>query len=88
MGTRTGGPNGALTRVDAAEVQRIEADSERVLLQRKIDSSQQQIRDSVEQLGDRFKDRLDWRGWVRRHPIEAVGIAFGVGVLLGARRYL
>jgi ElaB/YqjD/DUF883 family membrane-anchored ribosome-binding protein len=88
MGTETRGANGALTRVDAAEIQRIEADAERVMLQRKIDASQQQIRSSVEQLGDRFKDGLDWRGWVRRHPLEAVGIAFGVGVLLGARRYL
>lgn len=31
---------------------------------------------------------MDWRGWVREHPWEAVGIAFAVGVFLGARPYL
>lgn len=80
--------NGTLIRVDAAEIERIEADADRVMLQRKIDASQRQIKDSVERLGEHFKDRVDWRGWVARHPFEAVGIAFGVGVLLGARRYL
>lgn len=80
--------NGALTRVDAAELAQIEADADRVLLERKIAASQHQIRSSVDMLGDRFRHRLDWKGWVSRHPLEAVGIAFGVGVLLGARRYL
>jgi ElaB/YqjD/DUF883 family membrane-anchored ribosome-binding protein len=80
--------NGTLTRIGGPEIMAPEADEGHVALPSQVQASRQQIRDSVELLEHRLQERLDWRAWVRNHPVEAVGIAFGVGVLLGARRYL
>ena len=79
------GANGALTRLGEMDVDR---DADHEALTQQVEASRQKIRDGVELLEHRLHERLDWRAWVRQYPIEATGIAFGVGVLLGARRYL
>jgi hypothetical protein len=30
--------------------------------------------------------RFDWRAWVARKPVMALGLAFGLGMFLGRRR--
>lgn len=57
-------------------------------LRRAIEESRRQITDNIELLQDEVEERVNWRGWVDKHPWEAVGIVFCVGVFLGARPYL
>ena len=53
-----------------------------------IEGSRLKISDSLESLHDEVERKTDWRGWVREHPLEAVGVAFFVGLVVGARPYL
>ena len=53
-----------------------------------IEGSRSKIADSLETLHDEVERRTDWRGWVREHPLESVGVAFFVGLVVGARPYL
>jgi ElaB/YqjD/DUF883 family membrane-anchored ribosome-binding protein len=57
-------------------------------LREAIEGSRMKISDSLESLQDEVERKTDWRGWVREHPLEAVGVAFFVGLVVGARPYL
>ena len=57
-------------------------------LRRSIEASRRQITDSFQELSGEVTERLDWKGWVREHPWEAVGAAFFAGFVIGARPYL
>ncbi|MBH24397.1 MAG: hypothetical protein CMH57_08100 [Myxococcales bacterium] len=57
-------------------------------LRRSIEASRRQITDSFQDLREEVTERLDWKGWVREHPWEAVGTAFFVGFVIGSRPYL
>jgi len=50
-----------------------------------IEAARAEIADSLLALRDEVTDRLDWRNFVRRKPVLAVGVAFAVGYLLGRR---
>lgn len=39
------------------------------------------ISEAVEQIGERIKDKLDWRGYVKDAPYWALGAAAGLGYL-------
>jgi len=39
------------------------------------------ISQTVEQIGERIKEKLDWRGYVRDSPYWALGVAAGLGYL-------
>ncbi len=87
MGSQAG-TSTSLTRADRVEMLHPGEDANHAEIAKKVEASRQQIRESVGLIEQRLHERLDWRGWVRDHPVESVGIAFGIGVLLGARRYL
>jgi hypothetical protein len=40
---------------------------------------------SVLELQRELSRAVDWREWIRRKPVVAVSLAFGLGVLLGRR---
>lgn len=40
-----------------------------------------EISQKVEQIGERIKEKLDWRGYVRDSPYWALGVAAGLGYL-------
>ena len=62
------------------------ADQERILqIRESIADSRAQIADSLDQVRSEMKEAVDWRGWVDEHPWEAVGIAFGIGFVIGFR---
>lgn len=42
------------------------------------------ITDTVDKLTDRVQETFDWRSYVRRYPLAAVGAAAGTGILLSA----
>ena len=79
---------GTLVKMTASQAQREHQSAEVVEIQRAIEASHTRIRDNVQTLQEQLRHRLDWRNWVREHPFEAVGIAFGLGLFLGARRHL
>lgn len=55
-----------------------------VELERQLTVEKEQLRTSLERLGDRAGEVVDWRHQMRRHPAETLGVAVLVGVMVGA----
>jgi ElaB/YqjD/DUF883 family membrane-anchored ribosome-binding protein len=51
-------------------------------IRRDINSEKERITDTVERLGTRIQQKLDWQEYVRRHPLAVVGAAAGVGLVI------
>jgi hypothetical protein len=51
-----------------------------------IARSRELVARSVLELQRELSRAVDWREWIRRKPVLAVGLAFGLGVLLGRRQ--
>jgi ElaB/YqjD/DUF883 family membrane-anchored ribosome-binding protein len=50
-----------------------------------ISSTREQVARSVLELQREIARAVDWRHWIRRKPLLAVSLAFGLGFLLGRR---
>jgi len=50
-------------------------------IRRDIAKGEETISQTVEQIGERIKEKLDWRGYVRDSPYWALGVAAGLGYL-------
>jgi hypothetical protein len=50
-----------------------------------IAESRRQMALSITELNREIARAVDWREWFRRKPVLALGLAFGLGVLLGRR---
>lgn len=61
-------------------------DSERSTeeIRQHIAATRESITDTVDRLNDRFQETFDWRTYVTRHPMVAVGVAAGLGLLISA----
>lgn len=46
-----------------------------------IAQAEQEMSQTVDQIGDRIKEKLDWQEYVRDSPYLSLGVAAGVGVL-------
>lgn len=59
------------------------ADAERSSedIRRNIAKEKENISRKVDQIGERIKERLDWREYVKDSPFWAIGIAVGLGYL-------
>jgi hypothetical protein len=57
-------------------------------LQRAIRNTQGELESSLAELKGVMNESLDWRTWVRRHPLPAIGVAALIGVRLGRGRWL
>ena len=62
---------------DLDEVERIRAS---------IEVTRDQISHALNDVQDGVQETLDWKLWVKKHPKETIGIAFGIGFLLGRGR--
>jgi ElaB/YqjD/DUF883 family membrane-anchored ribosome-binding protein len=51
-------------------------------IRRDIVNRRETITDTVERLGDRIQQSLDWREYVSDYPFVSLGVAAGVGFLL------
>lgn len=60
-----------------------EADVERSTedIRQDIAKGEEDISQTVEQIGERIKEKLDWRGYVKDSPYWALGAAAGLGYL-------
>lgn len=47
-----------------------------------IAARRESITETVDRLSDRFQETFDWRTYVARHPLAAVGVAAGLGILV------
>ncbi len=63
--------------IDVDEVERIRAS---------IEITRDQISHALNDVQDGVQESLDWKLWVKRHPKQAIGIALGIGFLLGKGR--
>jgi ElaB/YqjD/DUF883 family membrane-anchored ribosome-binding protein len=50
-------------------------------IRRDIASTRESITETVDQLSNRFEQKLDWRTYVSDHPLAALGVAAGIGFL-------
>ena len=50
-------------------------------IRRDIARAEQEMSQTVEQIGDRIKEKLDWQEYVRESPYLVLGIAAGLGYL-------
>lgn len=58
--------------------------SSTVELERQLTVEKEQLRTSLERLGDRASEVVDWRHQIRRRPAETLGVAVLVGLVVGA----
>jgi ElaB/YqjD/DUF883 family membrane-anchored ribosome-binding protein len=60
-----------------------EADVERSTedIRQDIAKEKENISQTVEQIGERIKEKMDWRGYVKESPYWALGAAAGLGYL-------
>jgi len=60
-----------------------EADVERTTedIRQDIAKGKENISQTVDQIGERVKEKLDWRGYVKDSPYWALGVAAGLGYL-------
>ena len=49
-----------------------------------IAQAEQEMSQTVEQIGDRIKEKLEWQEYVKEKPYVAMGLAAGLGVLASA----
>lgn len=65
-----------LTSPKEADVERSTED-----IRQDIAKGEEDISKTVEQIGERIKEKLDWRGYVKDSPYWALGAAAGLGYL-------
>jgi ElaB/YqjD/DUF883 family membrane-anchored ribosome-binding protein len=54
-------------------------------LRKELEQIEQDLGLHLEQIKTGIQEKVDPRGWIREHPLASVGLAIGVGILLGAR---
>jgi ElaB/YqjD/DUF883 family membrane-anchored ribosome-binding protein len=52
-------------------------------IERDIAATRESITQTVEQIGDRLHQAVDWRSYLERHPWAALAAAAGLGLMLG-----
>lgn len=55
-------------------------------LRAEIERTRAELATSVTALREQVSQATDWREWVRKRPLLAVGAAFMIGLLLARRR--
>lgn len=54
-------------------------------LRKELEQIEQDLGLHLEQIKTGIQEKVDPRGWIREHPLASVGLAIGVGILLGSR---
>lgn len=61
----------------------VKQDDEIERIRASIEITRSRISDALDDVQDGVNEKLAWREWVREHPRASVGIALGIGYLLG-----
>jgi ElaB/YqjD/DUF883 family membrane-anchored ribosome-binding protein len=51
-------------------------------IQADIEARREYISQTVDQLGEKFHETMNWRAYVARHPYLSIGVAMGTGLIL------
>lgn len=51
-------------------------------IRKDIAARRESISETVDRLGERIQETLDWREYVSEHPLVAVGVAAGLGLIV------
>jgi ElaB/YqjD/DUF883 family membrane-anchored ribosome-binding protein len=62
-----------------------DVDPEVARAEARIAEARDRVARSMLALRQEVRRRTDWRGWVRRQPVTALGAALAVGLILGWR---
>lgn len=62
------------------------AEWDKALLRANITKTREELVDTAEELKDTVRANLDWRTWVSRYPVVALGAVLVLGVWVGSRR--
>lgn len=62
------------------------AEWDKSVLRANISRTREELVGTAEELKDTVRANLEWRTWICRHPMAALGTVFGLGVWLGSRR--
>lgn len=54
-------------------------------LRKELEQIEQDMGQHLEDIKTGIQDKLDPVSWIREHPLTSIGIAVGVGLLLGSR---
>jgi hypothetical protein len=57
--------------------------TESARLQHEIDTEKADLIDNLSALETKARDAADWRAHIRKHPLQAVGVALAAGAVLG-----
>jgi ElaB/YqjD/DUF883 family membrane-anchored ribosome-binding protein len=76
---------GALIAHEAAPLIVFDPSDDALDLHGAIDAARTQIETSLTEIRDIVRTKTDWRSTVRRHPYRSLGVALGIGFLLGLR---
>jgi len=60
----------------------LESDRSAEEIRQDIAARRESITDTVDRLSDRFQETFDWRTYVARNPLAAIGVAAGLGLLV------
>jgi hypothetical protein len=52
-------------------------------IRRDIAAKRETITSTVDTLGERIQEKLDWRGYIARYPYASMGAAAGIGFMAG-----
>jgi hypothetical protein len=55
-------------------------------IKQQIESQREALGESLQRLQNRFRTVTNWRTWLNRRPLAALGVAFGSGLFLAMRR--
>ena len=70
---------------DNQETRQLATDPEQLQLEAEIAQVRDRVASSAGALQRQLAQATDWRTWIGREPALALGLAFGLGLLLGRR---
>jgi hypothetical protein len=61
-----------------------EIEQRRAQLKQELESIEQGLEDNIDDIKESLQQKTDPRHWIRKYPMAALGIAVGVGILVGS----
>ncbi|MDB4982689.1 MAG: hypothetical protein JWM82_3441 [Myxococcales bacterium] len=72
--------------IDSQRTEPASVDAELTQLEAELAAARERVAASASSLQRQLEQATDWRTWVAREAVVALGLAFGLGFLLGRGR--